>query len=219
MNDSIDIDAALGALPLFPLPHVVLFPRALLPLHVFEPRYRTMLKDCLETHRAMAIVLVPDPNDVDAHGHPKIARVAGVGLIVEHEELADGRANIVIHGHSRVAIEELPFVPPYRIARATLIEDVNTPVSDTDRAALLSTASSLVAELTRRDPRFSFALPPSLPPGRIADLCAHHLIVDAGTRQELLEERDVCERVRRITGELALQRTTLTRESGRGASN
>ncbi len=219
MNDSIDLDAALGSLPVFPLPHVVLFPRALLPLHIFEPRYRALLKDCLATHRAMAIALVPDPNDVDASGQPKFARVAGIGVIVEHQELPDGRSNILVHGHSRVTLEELPFVPPYRAARATVLEEVSTHVPETERAALVSAASSLVAELTRRDPRFSFDLAPSLPPGRIADLCAHHLIVDAGTRQSLLEERDICARVRRVTGELALQRTTLTRESGRGASN
>jgi Lon protease-like protein len=219
MNDSLDLDAALRALPVFPLPHVVLFPRALLPLHVFEPRYRALLKDCLATHRAMAIALIPDPNDVDAHGQPKFAPIAGIGVVVEHHELSDGRSNILVHGHSRVALDELPFVPPYRIARGTVLEDVGTPVPETERAALVSAASSLVTELARRDPRFSFDLAPSLPPGRIADLCAHHLIVDAATRQALLEERDVCARVRRVTGELALQRTTLTRESGRGASN
>jgi ATP-dependent Lon protease len=219
MNDSFDLDAALAALPVFPLPHVVLFPRALLPLHVFEPRYRALLKDCLATNRAMAIALVPDPNDVDARGQPKLARIAGVGVVVEHHELPDGRSNILVHGHARVALDELPFVPPYRIARATVVDDVNTPVPETERTALVAAASSLVAELARRDPRFSFTLAPSLPPGRIADLCAHHLIVDATTRQALLEERDVCARVARVTGELALQRTTLTRESGRGASN
>jgi Lon protease-like protein len=219
MNDSLDLEAALAALPVFPLPHVVLFPRALLPLHIFEPRYRALLKDCLATHRAMAIALVPDPNDLDASGQPKFARIAGVGVIVEHRELPDGRSNILLHGHSRVALDELPFVPPYRTARATVVEDVDTRVPETERAALVSASSALVAELTRRDPRFSFDLPPSLPPGRIADLCAHHLIVDAATRQALLEERDVCARVRKVTGELALTRTTLTRESGRGTSN
>jgi len=219
MIDTLDLDAALGALPVFPLPHVVLFPRALLPLHIFEPRYRALLKDCLATHRAMAIALIPDPNDVDANGHPKFARIAGVGVVVEHHELPDGRSNILLHGHSRVSLDELPFVPPYRVARANVIDDTNTAVPDIERAALVSASSSLVAELTRRDPRFTFDLPASLPPGRIADLCAHHLIVDASTRQALLEERDVCERVRRVTGELALTRTTLTRESGRGASN
>src|SRR5579883_1951111 len=53
-----DLEAALAELPIFPLPHVVLFPRALLPLHVFEPRYRAMLKDALETHRAIAMAMV-----------------------------------------------------------------------------------------------------------------------------------------------------------------
>src|SRR5687767_10804602 len=88
--------AALEELPLFPLPKVVLFPRALLPLHIFEPRYQTMLRDCLETHRAMAVVLIADPHALDAHGHPPISTVASVGTVVEHQPLEDGRSNILL---------------------------------------------------------------------------------------------------------------------------
>ena len=56
-------EAALADLPVFPLPQVVLFPHAMLPLHVFEPRYRTMLAHCLATHRIMAVALVTVPLD------------------------------------------------------------------------------------------------------------------------------------------------------------
>ena len=109
-------EAALADLPVFPLPQVVLFPHAMLPLHVFEPRYRAMLKDCLETHKLMAVALVLDANDRDEHGNPRMAQIAGVGLIVEHQQLPDGRSNILLHGQGRVRLEELPFVPPYRRA-------------------------------------------------------------------------------------------------------
>ena len=53
-----DFRASLGALPLFPLPRVVLFPGALLPLHVFEPRYQKLLADCLAAHRTFGVVLI-----------------------------------------------------------------------------------------------------------------------------------------------------------------
>ena len=208
------LEAALDELPIFPLPHVVLFPRALLPLHLFEPRYRTLLADCLGTHRAMAMALVPDPNDLNEHGQPRIASVAGAGIIIEHHTLPDGRANIVLNGRARVRLEELPFVPPYRRARATILKDIPTPVSDADKTALFASASAFVAEVAKRDPKFSFNVARSLDPGAFADMCGHHLVIDTAIRQGLLEELDVAERIRKVISELAQQHSAMARESG-----
>src|SRR5258706_16373803 len=93
-----DLAPALEALPIFPLPQTVLFPAALLPLHVFEPRYRAMVKDCLATHKAMAIALIRDSPERQAEASgalqrrrlPEIAPVAGLGVIIDHAQLADG---------------------------------------------------------------------------------------------------------------------------------
>jgi Lon protease-like protein len=206
--------AALGELPLFPLPQVVLFPRALLPLHIFEPRYRAMLKDVIETHGAMAIALIDPSGEVDAHGQPKIASVAGAGIVVEHQTTADGRSNILLHGTARVRIEELPFIPPYRRAKATILEDVVTDVTPDDRAALLAAATAFSSEVHKRDPNFSFRLPPNVEAGTLADLCAHHLVIDARVRQSLLEERDVSARVQTVIRELANQQHALNKDAG-----
>src|SRR6185436_19916478 len=116
-----DLAPALDVLPIFPLPQTVLFPGALLPLHVFEPRYRAMVKDCLATHKAMAVALISETGERDAHRHPTIERVAGVGVIIDHVELPDGRYNILLHGRARVRLEELPYVPPYRRAKAAIL--------------------------------------------------------------------------------------------------
>jgi Lon protease-like protein len=208
------LEDALNELPIFPLGQVILYPRALLPLHIFEQRYRTLIKDCLSTHRAMAIALVTDPSNVDAHGNPAIAQVAGAGIIVEHQELPDGRSNILLHGSARVRLEELPFVPPYRRAKATILSDVNTPVTADNRTALLAAAHAFAAEVHKRDPNFSLHLPPGININTLADLCAHHLVVDVVARQAILEELDVAQRVERVISELALQQSSLLRESG-----
>src|SRR5258706_5311163 len=134
---SYKLEKALDELPIFPLPGLVFFPNTTLLLHVFEPRYRRMLADCLETHGAMAVVrLEPGARS----GPEKIAKVAGAGIVVHHEELADGRSNLVLAGSARVALEELPFLPPYRRARATLLECVRSPVPESDQTALIAAA-------------------------------------------------------------------------------
>jgi ATP-dependent Lon protease len=201
----VSLEDALGELPLFPLSQVVLFPRALLPLHVFEPRYRKMLADVMDTHGALAVVLVPEPSDIARDGRPRIAQVAGAGVVIEHQRLPDGRSNILVSGRARVRLEELPFVPPYRRARATILHDRPATVSDGDRAALVAAATAFIAAVRKREPTFSFDLPPGLEPGALADLCAQHLVIDAGVRQEILEELDPRARVQQVTEALAAQ--------------
>lgn len=204
-----DIAPALSALPLFPLP-TVLFPGAVLPLHIFEPRYRKLVRDALDTHQALAIVLITDPNSVDAHGHPEIARVASVGTIIDHTELPAGRFNILLRGRARVRLEELPFVPPYRRAAATILTPESHEVPHADLSAMISAATAFTARVRERDPDFEFPLPKDASAPLLADLCAHHLILDARERQAILETLEIVPRVRRVAEALALQRLNLS---------
>ncbi len=207
----LDIGAALGALPLFPLPQAVLFPGAVLPLHVFEPRYKAMIRDCLASHRALSVVQIVDPDALDEHGHPGIATIAGVGTIVDHAELSEGRFNILVRGRARVRLEELPFVSPYRTAKAAVLETNEAEAPERDVTALISNATSFVALVRERDRDFDFRLPKGASPGAVADICAHHLVIDASERQEILETLDLGERLLRVTEALALQRLALSK--------
>ncbi len=206
MSRSYDLVNALDELPIFPLPRLVFFPNTMLPLHVFEPRYRKMLADCLETHGAMAVVRLEPRGD-------RIASVAGAGVVVHHELLADGRSNLVLAGSARVRLEELPFHPPYRRARATVLEPLHSHVPEKDRTSLVAAATDFVREVRRHDADFSFELPSSRGAGILADVCAAHLIVDADVRQRLLEELDDATRVRAVVEELAVQRVSLGERS------
>ena len=204
-----DLAPALSALPLFPLTSV-LFPGAMLPLHVFEPRYREMVRDTLDTHQMLAVVMVTDPTLLDAHGHPQIASIAGIGTIVDYAELPSGRFNILVRGRARVRLEELPFgEKPYRRARATVIDPLAGEVPPSDLSALISSATAFASRVRERDPSFEFPLPKDAPASLIADLCAHHLVLDARERQTILETLDTDARVRKVAGSLALQRLTL----------
>jgi Lon protease-like protein len=206
-----DSAAALASLPVFPLPQTVLFPGALLPLYVFEPRYRALVKDCLATHQTMAIALIGETGQRGPDGRTIIETVAGLGVVVDHVLLPDGRYNILVCGRSRVRLEELPFVPPYRTARAQVLEPLATEVLPQDTTALLASAAAFAADIRARDPEFDFRIPPHVGAGAAADLAAHHLVLDARERQSLLEELDVAARVRRTTEALALQHAALTR--------
>lgn len=210
MNDShpsagADFEKALTAIPIFPLPQVVLFPEAILPLHVFEPRYRAMVRHCMATHGAMVVAQVIAGED--EHGRPRISPVAGGGMVIEHQALADGRANIVLRGRARLRLEELDpdDSRPFRMARAIVLEDMPVSVRQNDRTALVAAATMFASEVKKHDPSFTFKLPPSLDASRVADLCAFQLVVDAGVRQALLDELDPRVRVEMVLGQLALQ--------------
>jgi Lon protease-like protein len=113
--------------PLFPLPNVVLFPDVPLPLHVFEPRYRTLVTDALSSHRTIGMALLKPGYEADYHGRPPIYPIGCSGSIVSEERLDDGRYNIVLHGRERFRIVEEQQGAPYRLA---LVEPLSEPARD-----------------------------------------------------------------------------------------
>jgi Lon protease-like protein len=206
-------DSALEALPVFPLPGIVLFPGTMLPLHIFEPRYRAMLADCLAGARCMAMAFQLDAPD-EPEGRPRWSPIAGVGRVVQHVGLRDGRSSIVLQGLARVRLEELAFLPPYRRAHARIVGAESASVSAVDRSALHATASALATAATVKD----FEISASMGPGECADACAHQLLRDAHVRQAVLEELDVRARVQAVTGYLAEQLGRLRHPSSRSGS-
>ncbi|HEX9126427.1 MAG TPA: LON peptidase substrate-binding domain-containing protein, partial [Methylomirabilota bacterium] len=92
-------------LPIFPLPDLTFFPHTLLPLHVFEARYRAMVTDCLARDKRMAVVGLKPGYESTYDGKPAVYQIAGVGRIVQSERLATGRFNILLKGETRVRID------------------------------------------------------------------------------------------------------------------
>src|SRR6476661_9296831 len=84
-------DAGSLIVPLFPLPNVVLFPRAILPLHIFEERYKTMTADAVRGRRQVAMALLRPGWEKSYYGAPEIEPVVCVGAILSHERLPDGK--------------------------------------------------------------------------------------------------------------------------------
>ena len=204
-----DLEPALEELPLFPLHQAVLFPGALLPLHVFEPRYRQLVADVLDSHATLSVPHIVDP-DADPSGEPAIADVAGIGTIIKHQQLPGGRYNIVILGRGRVRLEELGFTPPYRRAKATLLHvDDEEPVPEVEFAAMQVAASSFMQLVRQRDPEFDLKIPKDAAPGTVTDAFAAHLVISPRERQMALEALDLRARMRHLTEVLTVQRATL----------
>lgn len=204
-----DMAPALAELPLFPLHQAVLFPGALLPLHVFEPRYRQLVTDVLDSHATLSVAHIVDP-DADPRGRPPISEIAGVGTIIEHQPLPGGRFNIVLLGRARVRLHELDFSPPYRRAEATILEvDDEQAVPELEVAAMHAAASSFMHLVRERDPDFDLKIPRDAPPGTVADAIAAHLVISARERQVALETLDLRVRMRHLTEVLTVQRATL----------
>lgn len=119
-----ELQRACEALPLFPLPGVVFLPATLLPLHVFEPRYRKLVKDCLEGDSLFAVPQLREGWQSDYDGRPPVHEVVGIGRVVRSQALPDGRYNLLVLGVARARIQdELPSDEPYRLARARLLTD------------------------------------------------------------------------------------------------
>ncbi len=110
-------------IPIFPLPNVVLFPKTLLPLHIFEERYRAMTREALAGDGRIAMVLLREGWETSYHESPAVHEIACLGNIENYEELDDGKYNIVLAGISRVRLlREVPH-SPYRLAEVEEIAD------------------------------------------------------------------------------------------------
>lgn len=191
-------------LPIFPLPDVTFFPHTMLPLHVFEARYRAMITDALARDRKIAVVRLKPGFEASYAGKPPVFAVAGAGEIVSWERLATGRYNILVKGEWRVRIEsELPTDTLYRIVTAQTLDDVEaTADASPALARIRDLCGRLLQALDRPSDLLDAALAADQRPGVIADRIAAAVVPDPDLRQELLETREVTRRLDRLAGAL-----------------
>jgi Lon protease-like protein len=194
----------LDSLPIFPLAEAVLFPHSVLPLHIFEPRYREMVQDASRAELPIAIAMLR-PREVDPLDRPAVRPVAGAGFIQTLEQLPDGRYLIELAGVARVRlVREHPPERAYRRIVATLMQD--SPSDPAIDAARLETLRLILAALQSSHPRAAASLVDLVQnrhdPGEVADLLASAVVADAQRRQLLLEELDPIARIDSITHHL-----------------
>lgn len=195
-------------LPLFPLPQTVLFPNTLLPLQVFEQRYRDLVRFCVEKTWPMAVVQIEPGHEEEHKGAPPIAQYAGIGHIVMKQELDDGRYNIALQGLARVRIlEEFPVGEVlFRTARAQLVSDYIIP----DREVLQSKLGAVRAALTSlvaRDRKIAAMVNETVLGTRsatvMADALSAMLFTDPVKRQAMLDCFQVDQRLDHVLDRLS----------------
>ena len=194
MPEAVELPAAV---PVMPLPGVLLFPNALLPLHIFEPRFREMLARALDDYRMICVALVK-PERQQWRTSTDFFSVSTVGLIRACIGRSDGTSDLILQGIRRVKFSDFEQEAPFPIARIKPLKTRAKPTVQTD--ALATKVVELYTQLKSREG----ALPEKIDrylgemsdPEMLADLIASTFVSGATRRQQLLEELDLNKRLR-----------------------
>jgi hypothetical protein len=176
--------------PLFPLPKVFLYPGSLMPLHIFEPRYRQMVEDLLDRPGWLVMSAIVGGHEGEAMGAPPVYEVGGLGEIVKHQRLPDGRYLITLAGIARVRIRE---VESDRLYRKVEFEAVDEVAPEEDEAEQLS--QRLRKAILENSESF-LNLPANLPTAPLVDLLLQQLDMPVDELQQVYAEPAVAERAR-----------------------
>jgi len=192
------------------LPNAILFPQALLPLYIFEDRYRHMLADCLASDRMFSVVLT-HKDEGKKSGEPKPYGVAGLGIIRVAVAKEDGTSNIILQGVARVRICGIVAKKPYPIAQIEPLKTLHASAVEPDPLA------AKVEELLSARAKLDMALPDHVAKylttmkdaDYLADLVTFTLLSDCYEKQEILETLDLRVRLEKLMRLLDKERNQL----------
>jgi Lon protease-like protein len=184
-------------IPVMPLPGAVLFPNALLPLYIFEERYREMLEHALQRERMFSVALIK-PSCPEWQAPEDFFHFATVGLIRACVGRGDGTSNLVLQGLHRVRFTGFEQETPFPVAKIDIVESSDDTTVETEALG------EKVLELYRKLKRVGRQLPPKVDRyleqlgdlEMLADLVASTFVEDPLRRQSLLEEPSVNQRLR-----------------------
>lgn len=209
------VQSAATSLKVFPLPSAVLFPGAMVPLHIFEERYRDMVADALAGDRVMALAGLLPGWEADYLGRPPLRAICCAGVIAWHEEVEDGRFNILVQGVCRARIvtehtgDEL-----YRVTLAKLLED--PPYAGDEQESVRNAVLELSTHLPDTMAQALVSQVAHVSGGELADLVASVVVPDAERRRDLLEQLDPRKRLQSVLTDVSdlIARTRAARPTG-----
>lgn len=184
--------------PVMTLPNVAFFPQALMPLHIFEPRYREMLRDVLATNRLFAVAGLDAQRVHEAGAFEPPHRIASVGIIRACQKSENGTSDLLLQGLCRVAIESIVTDAPYRRIRVrVLASQPGATAGEIDRqhrdlARLLLFKQRLTSPGATEMTAFLKTVDD---PEAFVDLAAFSLCEDSRLKQKLLETLNLSQRL------------------------
>ncbi|QDT68371.1 Lon protease [Planctomycetes bacterium MalM25] len=196
-----------GVARVFPLPAPSLFPRTLVPLHVFEERYLELMHDALDSDGLIAMAVLKPGWEIDYASRPPVEPIACLGKIVTHHRLENGRYNTLLAGVSRVRLlEEIEPPRAFRRARVDLLAEQEPEASEPGVAELQEQLIEAFREaLPHGEPPEPLmrAFQGDLPLGLLADLAAQTLPMDGRVKVSLLADPSAIDRARKVLAALA----------------
>lgn len=193
------------AVPVMTLSNAVFFPQALMPLHIFEPRYRQMLKDVLITNRLFAIAGIDPGEAKDPTAFEPPYRVATVGIIRACQKNDNGTSNLLLQGLCRIRIARILAEEPYRRIQVRVLTSEAGGTSDQNEtlrqelARLLNIKHRLTADHASEMTAFLKTVDD---PEAFVDIAAFSLCENLRVKQKLLETLDVHRRLQLFSGQL-----------------
>ncbi len=192
-------------MPLMTLPNVAFFPQALMPLHIFEPRYQEMLRDVLAANRLFAVAGLDLSQQSRLGNFEPPHRVASVGLVRACQKNDNGTSNLLLQGLARIEIVDIVTDEPYRRIRGRALTS-QPGASEDDNQVLrreLSRLLNLKLKLAAaRSGEMAAFLKTVDDPGAFVDIAAFSLCEDPDVRQQLLETLDVHRRLKLFNRQL-----------------
>jgi Lon protease-like protein len=198
-------------IPMFPLPNVVLFPNVFLPLHIFEPRYRAMVRDALASDRIIGMALLRPGYEAEYAGRPPVYPIGCAGLITHADRLPDGRFNIVLRGLEKFRILSESHEQSYRVAQ---VETIAENLTASDRPLETAERRRLEAMITPggESPGPERALPRGMPDEDLVNALAQYLEFEPVEKQALLERDGLVERCRSLIELLEMKQLAARRK-------
>lgn len=196
-------------MPIFPLEQVTLLPQQVLPLHIFEPRYRQMVTEALDGAGQIAMaVFAGGAWKQEYHGKPTIKPAVCVGQIAQHERLEDGRFNILVQGVCRARVLEEKPLTAERQYRLAMLEPVGLESEAfLDLSSARTELEKLLSEgplthLRAAEPIVEYLRNEDYPTHALLELISFAVVTDATLRYRLLAEGDAEARAKLILEEM-----------------
>lgn len=212
-----------GRVRLFPLPELVVFPHAMQPLHIFEPRYCEMLAESLASDRLIAMATLTGGISAVPEAEPPIASTVCLGRIISHAEVEDDRHNLLLVGIRRARIvREIEAGRPFRIAEIEIVDDVYPPTGAELRTQrkkeLLDAFGKIIPVSTNVQKNLHELMAGQMSLGPITDIISYTLPFEVEEKLQLLSNPDVDERAEELvrllnTGKIQLHSVSVEEQT------